>query len=215
MPPSIARTRERPVEKDVETLPLLSAEEETAGEGSESADLELCEALISAWKPALGETPRRCFLADRERWIATAGELLERHPRERLQRALDYMLVDEIVGSRAITLPDFAKLVDQLLAREHARSNRAGSRPPAASGGMGWPAARELLERSVQRHGRDDRAGALAELTSRSELFAVFVERVRWSTLCEQPMRYSDGHYAQLWNELAHTHAGSGREVTA
>ena len=29
-----------------------------------------------------------------------------------------------------------------------------------------------------------------------------FVERVRWTTLCEQPMRYSERRYAELWAEL-------------
>ncbi len=120
------------------------------------------------------------------------------------------MLGDEILGSRALTLPEFAKVADQLLARHHARSRRGGP-PPAPGGpaGMGWPAARELLERAVQRHGRDDRAGALAELAACSELFAAFVERVRWSTLCEQPMRYSASRYAQLWNELLNDHTAT------
>jgi hypothetical protein len=185
-------------------------------EDRDSASSELCEALVSAWEPALGENPRRCYLADRERWLAAAGELLERHPRGRLQHALDYMLGDEILGSRALSMPGFAKVADQLLARYHARSRRATSTPASASAGvMGWPAARELLERAAHRYGRDDRAGALAELTGHSELLAVFVERVRWSTLCEQQMRYSDGRYAQLWNELLHDHPTKGAEAVA
>jgi ribosomal protein L13 len=75
------------------------------------------------------ESPRRGYLADRERWLSAAGELLERHPRARLAHALDYMLSDEILGSRALTLPGFAKVADQLLARHHARSRRG--MPPA------------------------------------------------------------------------------------
>ena len=80
---------------------------------------------------------------------------------------------------------------------------------------MGWPAARELLERAAQRYGRDDRAGALAELVGHSELLGVFVERVRWSALCEAQMRYSDGRYAQIWNELCREHATKGAEAAA
>ena len=53
-------------------------------------------------------------------------------PRCGLQHALDYMLGDEILGSSALTLPGFAKVADQLLARHHARSRRAVS-PPAAT----------------------------------------------------------------------------------
>ena len=54
-------------------------------------------------------------------WLTAARELISRHPRQRLQRALDYMLTDEILASRTLTLPGFAKVVDQLLARSHAR----------------------------------------------------------------------------------------------
>ena len=215
LPPSNARTRERAVEKAVETPPPQLAHDETPGGGADDPRVELCEALLSAWAPALGESPRRGYAADRERWLAAAGELLERHPRERLAHALGYMLGDEILGSRALTLPGFAKVADQLLARHHARSRRG--LPPASvrAAGMGWPAARELLERAVQRHGRDDRAGALAELATHSELFAVFVERVRWSVLCEQSMRYCESRYAQLWNELLGEHAGTRPEAQA
>ena len=128
--PSIARPRERAVEKAVETLPP-SAERGTKGGGDrEVAASELCEALVSAWEPALGENPRRCYLADRQRWLAAAAELLERHPRARLQHALDYMLGDEILGSRALSMPGFAQVADQLLARHHARSRRTSTRRP-------------------------------------------------------------------------------------
>ena len=174
----------------------------------------MCEALLAAWEPALGASPRRAYVTDRERWLLAAGEVLERHPRGRLQHALDYMLTDEILGSRALTIPGFAKVADELLARHHARSRRTG-RPQAAAqpGEIGWAAARELLERAVQRHGRDDRAGALAELSEHSELLGVFVRRVRWSSLCEQPMRYSESRYCQLWSELLDS--GAGREAAA
>jgi hypothetical protein len=81
--PSIARTREPAVEKALETLPPSVQRGMRGEEDRDSASSELCEALVSAWEPALGENPRRTYLADRERWLAAAGELLERHPRGR------------------------------------------------------------------------------------------------------------------------------------
>ncbi len=88
-PPSNARTRELAVEKAVETPPLQLAQEGTSGGAAGDPRVELCEALVSAWAPALGESPRRAYVTDRERWLAAAGELLERHPRARLAHALD------------------------------------------------------------------------------------------------------------------------------
>ncbi len=67
----------------------------------------------------------------------------------------------------------------------------------------------------MQRHGRDNRAAAISELSARSELLATFIDRVRWSSLCEQPMRYSDRRYAQLWGELLHDAGTRSREAAA
>ncbi len=129
-----------------------------------------------------------------------ARDLLGRHPRERLQRALEYMLTDEILASRALTLPDFAKVADQLLARSYARAHRA-----AGTGeGVGWAEARQLLERAVRRYGRDHRSGALEELTAVDMRFVTFVDRVGWTTLCDEPVRYSEARYARLWSELTY-----------
>ena len=45
-------------------------------------------------------------------------------------------------------------------------------------------------------------------------LLAEFVERVRWSALCEQPMRYAERRYAELWAELT-DHDSHAREDAA
>jgi hypothetical protein len=117
------------------------------------------------------------------------------------------MVCDEILGSRALTMRGFAGVVDQLLARHHARQRRSsGPLDSPTAGELDWARARELLERAIARHGRDDRKAALAELRQHSELFAAFVEQARWATLCEEPMRYSEPRFAQLWTQLAHAH---------
>ena len=120
--------------------------------------------MLAAWEPALGDTPRQSFIANRRRWLNAAAALLERHPRERLDAALDYMVTDEILGSEALTMPGFAKVADKLLARAHARRTRTTTRQPPTPGttpGLGWPDAKVLLERAIPRHGRDGRkAGA-------------------------------------------------------
>jgi len=140
-------------------------------------------------------------------WLEAASELLAVHPRPRLQNALDYMVCDEILGSRALTMRGFAGVVDQLLARHHVRQRRfTPGLHATASGELDWARARELLERAIARHGRDNRKAALGELREHSDLFAAFVEQVRWATLCEEPMRYSEPRYAQLWAQLAHAH---------
>ncbi len=80
-PPSNARGGQLAVEKDVETPPPTVGRE-TRGEGAtRAARQELCEALLAAWEPALGHSPRRAYQADQARWLAAAGELLARHPR--------------------------------------------------------------------------------------------------------------------------------------
>ena len=208
--PSIARAGEQAVENDIEVPPPTPPSADTQrGERDavDTAALELCEALIAAWEPALGDSPRRRFHAEQAAWLAAAAELLAAHPRPRLQNALDHMVCDEIFGSRALTMRGFAGVVDQLLARHHARQRRtSGPLDSPTAGELDWARARELLERAIARHGRDDRKAALAELREHCELFAAFVEQVRWATLCEEPMRYSEPRYAQLWTQLAHAH---------
>ena len=173
--------------------------------GLHSAEQALCEALVTAWAPALGDSPRRSFEGNRARWLATAAELLQRHPRGRLDQALAYMVTDEILGSEALTMPGFAKVADKLIARAHARQHRLGTRstPGGTDHRMGWQDARVKLERAIQRHGREGRAAALRELESENPLLPRFIERVRWSELCEQPLRYVERKYAEIWAEIA------------
>jgi len=216
--PSIARAGEPAVENDIEVPPPTPPCADTdRGEGvGREAALELCEALITAWQPALGDSPRRHFHAEQAAWLAAATELLAAHPRPRLQNALDHMVCDEILGSRALTMRGFAAVVDQLLARHHARQRRSTPGLDAtASAELDWARARELLERAIARHGRDNRTAALGELREHTELFAAFVEQVRWATLCEEPMRYSEPRYAQLWTQLAHAHTTRGTGAAA
>jgi len=162
----------------------------------------------------LGDGPARDYLIDQARWRAAAARLLERHTLERLSRAFEQMLADEVIGSRALTLPAFEKVVDQLIARHHARAraSRPGAAHPSTPDGLDWSAARQQLERAVQRHGRDQRDQALAELAACDLQLVEFVERVRWSTLCEQPMQFAERRYAELWSEIASRHQ---REETA
>ncbi len=124
------------------------------------------------------------------------------------------MLADEVIGSRALTLPAFEKVVDQLIARHTPGRGRAGpgAAHPSTPDGLDWSAARQQLERAVQRHGRDQRDQALAELAACDPQLVEFVERVRWSTLCEQPMQFAERRYAELWSEIASRHQ---REETA
>jgi hypothetical protein len=74
------------------------------------------------------------------------------------------MVTDEILGSQAITMPGFAKVADQLIARHYARQQRGRLRSAPNPGGgerLGWEEAKRLLERAVARHGRDGRAQAV------------------------------------------------------
>ena len=71
--------------------------------------------------------------------------------------------------------------------------------------GSSWVEAKQALERAVQRHGREGRAAALQELAAAATRCCAFVERVRWTQLCEQPMRYVERRYAELWAEIART----------
>jgi hypothetical protein len=158
---------------------------------------------VQAWVPVLGDSLARRYSAEQAKWMAAAGQLLERHSRERIDRALEQMLVDEVVGSRALTMPAFEQVADQLIARQHARRHSPHAAPLRPhSPHMGWPEAKQHLERAIQRHGRDHRDRALAELAARDALLVRFVERVRWSVLCEQPIQFVERRYAELWTEI-------------
>lgn len=221
-PPSFVRTRSGPESPTVETTnPLLDvprdASASSGGPARLSREEQLCDALVTTWEPALGDNPRRAYANGRRQWIDAARALLDRHPRERLDQALAYMVTDEILGSQALTMPAFAKVADRLIARAHARQNRLRSRTPTSAGGgehLTWPEAKTRLERAIQRHGRDHREAALQELAAASPLLPIFVERVRWSSLCDQPLRYVEGKYAETWADVAeHAHEAPGEQA--
>jgi hypothetical protein len=208
-PPSIARASGGVEEVGVENFPSPGCRTQDEGRdpGGENSNSpkDLCEALLAAWEPALGDSPRSEFRAHQAQWLAAAAALLGRHPRERLDGALAYMVSDEILGSQALTMPGFAKVADRLIARAYARRLRNGSQRTPASGterAPDWEEARQTLQRAIQRYGRDGRRQALEELAQHSQLLVRFVERVRWGSLCEQPFQYVDRRYAQLWGEL-------------
>jgi len=210
-PPSTTRAGDGR-QKDVENItPLLGGvEQEGDRRGSSSSNVEaqtaerLCAALVAAWRPALGEAADETYAENRDRWDEAARRLLDNHPWERLQRAIAYMTTDEILGSQALTMPGFAKVANQLLARSYAREQRTRTAPPSPrSGTLPWQEAKSLIERAVTRHGRDGRAPALTELSAHSSLLVRFVDQVRWPVLCEQPMRYAERQYAALWAQLA------------
>jgi hypothetical protein len=204
-PPSRARVETDVEEKDIEHLPFGSDTRSSGGEGRGlTPEEELCEALIAAWRPALGETCRDTYQAQRAQWLRAARELLARHPRHRLDDAIGYMTRDEILGSQALTMPGLAKVADQLIARAYARRNRLERRPDAGGSAhaMRWPEARVHLESAVQRYGRDNRAAAVEALEAESKTLVEFVDRVRWGVLCEQPFRYAERRYEEIWAEL-------------
>ena len=197
--------------KDVEDTPLentlWSSTSRTPEKGGErtSPEERLCEALLAAWAPALGDSPRSGYDGDRARWLAAAAGLLQRHSAERLVGALAYMVTDEILGSQALSMTGFARVADQLIARAYARQQRIGARvrsEGAATGRVGWGEAKHALERAIQRHGREGRAAALQELAIQDPLLVQFVQRVRWTVLCEEPLRYAERRYAEVWVEL-------------
>jgi len=178
----------------------------------------LCEALVAAWEPALGSAPRGDYEAHRRRWLEAAGAVIARHTRPRLESALAYMVTDDILGSQAISMPGFAKVADQLIARAYARRQRLGSQPTPSSGGgerVGWDEAKQQLQRAIQRHGREGRDQALRELAEHSPLLVRFVEQVKWARLCEEPFQYTDRRYAELWRELAAQATENGKERAA
>jgi hypothetical protein len=218
-PPSIARMGVC-AEVEVENISFpqaradVRAREERGNVGAGSAE-ELCEELLRTWEPVLGEGPRGEFQGHRAQWLSAAAALLRRHPRERLEDALAYMISDEILGSQALTMPGFARVADQLIARAYARCIRASAhRHTQPDGGttLRWEEAKRALERAIQRHGRDGRSQALDELREQNPLLVRFVERVRWMSLCEQPFQYVERRYAELWRELTCQVTSKGEE---
>jgi hypothetical protein len=159
--------------------------------------------LCATWEPVLGDGPIRAFGRDRQAWLDAARALLERHPTDRLEQALGYAPHDTVLSSRAITMPGFAAIADDLIVRANARRlHQTDSRQTSGPRAAGWPDARVALARAIRRHGRDDPHAARTELIAHNPLFAAFLEQVRWTELCQDELRYVERRYAEIWAEL-------------
>jgi hypothetical protein len=194
------------VENNLEPLTPNAPRGRTKGGRGTLDDRQLlCTSFIEAWEPVLGLTPAHSYDRDRDTWLNAAARLLDRHTPDRLGQALEAMLHDEILAGRALTLPTFEQVCDQLLARQHARkaSRRNHTPTPASHGHVSWPDARAALERAIQRYGRDGSEKALDELVAVDGMFVQFVGQVRWSVLCEQPMQFAERRYKDIWAELS------------
>jgi hypothetical protein len=206
--PSNARAGSPEVEEQLENLtpqtPLPPPAGAPRGEGEQGSPGErLCERLCATWEPVLGDGPGRAYGRQRQAWVDAASSLLDRHPADRLEQALRYAPHDTVLSSRAITMPGFAAIADDLIVRANARrlqqtdSNRT-SGPSLA----GWSDARAALQRAIRRHGRDNPHAARTELIAHNPMFAQFLEQVRWTELCEQQLRYVERRYAEIWDGL-------------
>jgi hypothetical protein len=208
--PSNARGGSPEVEEQLENItpptprprPIGTA---AGGQGEPGSPAErLCERLCATWEPVLGDGPRLAFGRDRQAWVNAASSLLERHPADRLEQALRYAPQDTVLSSRAISMPGFAAIADDLIVRANARRLHQTDRDRTAcgAGAGGWPDARVALERAIRRHGRDNPHAARTELIAQDPLFAAFLKQVRWTELCEQELRYVERRYAEIWAGL-------------
>ena len=69
----------------------------------------------------LGDGPTRAYGRQRQAWLDAASSLLDRHPADRLEQALCYAPHDTVLSSRAISMPGFAAIADDLIVRANAR----------------------------------------------------------------------------------------------
>ncbi len=174
-------------------LPLLRSVDGTAGGRGELLDRpeQLCEALLAAWEPVLGDSPaQRLRREPRARGWPPPARCSSVTRASGSTRALAYMVNDEILGSQALTMPGFAKVADQLIARAYARRaahrDRSSTRRPARGAqqlgrGPTGARARDPAPRPRRTRGRRSTSSP-----AHDALFAQFVERVRWSALCER-----------------------------
>jgi hypothetical protein len=169
------------------------------------------EAFIDAWKPALGSSPAIRYGRDKRRWHEAADRLLERLEPDRIAAGFTQMVGDPYIGGKATTLPDFDRIAEELIAKHFATADRgrhgtafspAGDPRSPDESALSWPAAKDHLARAIQRHGRDHRAAALAELGAIHPTLERFVLTARWTALCEHPLHYSERQYRDLWSEL-------------
>jgi hypothetical protein len=169
------------------------------------------EAFIDAWTPALGNSPAVRYSRDTRRWAEAADRLLERLEPQRIAAGFAHMVIDPYIGGKATTLPDFDRIAEELIAKHFASGNggrhstvlpQAGELGSPDATRLSWPAAKDHLARAIQRHGRDHRAAALAELGAVNPNLERFVLTARWTVLCEHPLHYAERQYRDLWAEL-------------
>jgi hypothetical protein len=202
---SNARARSPEVEEQLENLtpqtPLSRPARAARNEGEQGSPAErLCERLCATWEPVLGDGPSRAYGRQRQAWVDAASSLLDRHPADRLELALGYAPHDTVLSSRAISMPGFSAIADDLIVRANARRlHQTDSNRTSGPGPAGWPDARVALQRAIRRHGRDNSQAARTELIARNPLFAGFLEQVRWTELCEDELRYVERRYAEIW----------------
>ncbi len=181
----------------------------TANGGGEAfgPEEELCEALLAAWEPALGDSPRHDSTRTARRWLDDRRRAARSATRANgSTRALAYMVTDEILGS--------AGAHDARVREGRRPADRPRLRPPAAPKRTGLadtpaPRCRDVAGGQAGTPARDPapRPRRIAprrsqELAAHNALLVRFVERVKWSSLCEQPFRYVERRYAELWAEL-------------
>jgi len=206
--PSNAHAGSPEVKEQLENLtpqtPLPRPAGAARGEGEPGSPAErLCERLCETWDPVLGDGPTRAYGRQRQAWLDAASSLLDRHPADRLEQALRYAPHDTVLSSRAISMPGFAAIADDLIVRANARRlQKTGSSKTGGPGGAGWSDARAALQRAIRRHGRDNPHAARTALIAHNPMFAAFLQQVRWTELCEDELRYVDRRYAEIWAEL-------------
>ena len=130
----------------------LALSRQRGGEGiGQAARDELCETLLSAWEPALGDSPRRGYDADPSGWLDGRRRAARRAtPGRGYSTRWTTWSATRSSAPRALTMPGFAKVADQLIARDHARQQRvSASGPRAAGGGLGWAEARGAARASA------------------------------------------------------------------
>ena len=220
--PSNARAGSLEVEEQLENLTPQTPQPRPAGtpardEGEQGSPAQrLCERLCATWEPVLGDGPIRAFGRERQAWVDAAGSLLERHPADRLAQALRYAPYDTVLSSRAVSMPGFAAIADDLIVRANARRlQQTDNRRTSGQSGLGWSDARVALERAIRRHGRDNSHAARTELIAHNPLFTAFLAQVRWTELCEQELRYVERRYAEIWAGLQPDHVTIRQEERA
>jgi len=213
-PPSIARARLAAEETIENTQPSpqqdqrpadVMAESQTGGQGSDRVydAAVLCTRLIDTLAESRGPGPARRYDAEPDVWHAAAARILADHPIEKVLEAIAYLPRDQVIGTKVRSMPDLERLIEDLRHRAHAaRAVTGGQAGRGASGAPGWPEAKALLMRAIQRHGGGGKAAAFAELEARHSQLRVFAVQVGWGSLCRDSFEKQDYVYRTSWDAL-------------